>query len=104
MHADYISPQHKGIKLLRFLYIKRAFIMITGCFYGDMHVLPVESCVYALCMNISDLFGELQYQAHPNHSNLKMQKILFPFCQEDAFFAMHLHVMQNIDMHAPDKA
>lgn len=67
-----------------------------------MHVLPVESCVDALCMHIlSDLIGELQHQAHANH-NLKMQKTLFPFCQEDAFFAMQLHVMENRDMHAPE--
>ncbi len=104
MHADYISQQHKGIQL-RFLYIKRAFIMTTGCFNVDMHVLSVESSVYALWMNIlSDLISELQQQAHANHTNLKMQKTLFPFCQEDAFFAKQLHVMENSDMHARDKA
>lgn len=51
---------------------------------------------------LSDLIGELQHQAHAHHTNLKMQKTLFPFCQEDAFFAMQLHVMENRDMHAPE--
>lgn len=38
------------------------FKMTPDCFYIDMHVLPVESCIYALCMNmLSDQIGELQH-------------------------------------------
>lgn len=60
MHADCIYQQDEGIQSLYIL--NGRFKMTPDCFNIDMHVLPVESCIYALCMiMLSDQIGELQH-------------------------------------------